>query len=269
MIQTSDQLYINNKWYMDVLSMDETNMTVRIKYYEGANKSYYLYKEIKLPISLFTDLSQKEFIIFAKVDESELRDIIGNLINRIVKEQDITKLLEDANISNTSGMGNVVSAGMSGIPGVTGSSGSGDISSILPKNEYGLEIDPKINKKSRKKLLSKPKSQKRALIDSNVIDLSNYLIKYVVLDTLLKEDVLEETDNDYKLKLYQFLDYPTDNDMDIKFIESIEKNRAEFLSMSKSRIVQYLNDLYKTNKTIIDKKCSEWFQNNIQILAEI
>jgi hypothetical protein len=69
--------------------------------------------------------------------------------------------------------------------------------------------------------------------------------------------------------VYQFLDYPVDNDWDIKFIETISEWRPEFLETSMERIKQYFKDLYKTNRALIKDKCSEWFQNNILVLGDI
>lgn len=256
----NDQLYVNNKWYMDVTEIDSDNVKVRIKYYENPNnKSYYLYKNIKLPISIFSNFNEDSFIIKCIINEKEFKEIIGGLIDRIVKENDITKILEDA------GMGAVVSPGLSGTPGLPGTSGSGDISgvsttaSVLPSNEYGLEIDTTLNKKIRKKMF-KSKNAKRINI-----------IKQPVL--ILKEQSEDihnnNTDNDYKTILYQFLDYPVDNDYDIKFIKIISKFRPLILNISTEILKSYFKNLYTTNKSLIIDNCSDWFINNMYILANI
>lgn len=255
-IKPGDQLFINNKWYFDVKSIDGQDIKVRIKYYEGANKDYFLYKVIKLPVSLFKDVMLDKFMVKVTVSEKDLKHQIGGLIDRLVKENDIMSIVED--------MGAVSSPGMSGTPGVPGSAGSGDIvsfggsSSVLPANSFGLDIIPKVNRKQLKKIMKKGHSTKNG-------------IRKPLLN-LLKEEVSSDvlaSDNDYKLQLYQFLDYPADNDWDIKFINVINDWRASFLEASSQRIKQYFKDLYETNKALIKDKCSEWFQNNMIVLAEV
>jgi len=250
-IKPGDQLFINSKWYFDVKSTDNQDVKVRIKYYEGTNKNYYLYKVIKLPISLFNNCETSNFITKCTVIEKDLKKQIGGLIDRLVKETDITNILED--------MGAVVSPGLSGTAGIPGSAGSGDISnSVLPSNTFGLQIIPKVNRKQIKKIIKRGNSTKNG-------------IRKPLLN-LMKEDARIDaltTDNDYKMSLYQFLDYPTDNDWDIKFIDVINDWRAGFLDASSQRIKQYFKDLYETNKTLIRDKCSEWFQNNMIVLADI
>jgi len=255
-IKSGDQLFINNKWYFDVKNIDGQDIKVRIMYYEGANKDYFLYKVIRLPLSLFKDCVTDKFMIRCAVSEKDLKHQIGGLMDRLVKESDIMSIVED--------MGAVSSAGMSGTPGVPSSAGSGDIgsfgggSSVLLANSFGLEIIPKVNRKQLKKIIKKGHNTKNG-------------IRKPLLN-LMKEEVSSDvlaSDNDYKLQLYQFLDYPTDNDMDIKFIEVINDWRASFLEASSQRVKQYFKDLYKTNKALINDKCSEWFQNNIIILADV
>lgn len=257
-LKAGDQLFINGKWYFDVKSIDDQDIKVRIKYYEGTNKNYYLYKVIKLPVSLFTKCEPSGFIVKCTMLDKDLKKQIGGLIDRLVKENDITQIMEDVG-----GMGAVSSPSMSGTPGVPGGAGSGDIgsfggASVMPSNEFGLEIIPKVNRKQLKKIMKKGGSTKNG-------------IRKPLLN-LLKEEVNAEilaSDNDYKLNLYQFLDYPTDNDWDVKFISTINDWRASFLDASSQRIKQYFKDLYETNKALIKNKCSEWFQNNIIILADV
>ena len=250
-LKIADQLFVNNKWYFDIVNIDDKNITVRIKYYEGTTKQYFLYKNIKLPINIFTNCEKYNFIYKCTIDNALLKKQIGGLIDRIVKEIDINTIIE-----NVSGMGAVVSPGLSGTPGLPGTAGSGDISgTILPSNEYGLQIVPKTNRKKINNILKK--SKMKSLIKQPIIN-------------LFKENLdLEITENDYKRKLYEFLDYPTDNDWDIKFIIIINEWRPTFAEISNERIKEYFKILYKTNKSLIDTNCSEWFQNNILILSDI
>lgn len=251
-LKIGDQLFINNKWYFDIVNIDKDSITVRIKYYEGTTKQYYLYKIIKLPIVIFTNCEKYNFIYKCNIDNIMLKKQIGGLIDRLVKEIDINTILE-----NTGGMGAVVSPGLSGTPGLPGSAGSGDISNgnILPSNEYGLQIVPKSNIKKIKKILKKKSHSP--------------LIKQPIIN-LFKENLdITNTENDYKRKLYEFLDYPTDNDWDIKFIMIINEWRPTFAEISNDRIKEYFKTLYNINNTLIKTYCSDWFQNNILILADI
>lgn len=256
------QLYINGKWYMDIKDVDQNQIKVRIKYYEGNDKKYYAYKIISLPISMFTDIEQTDYITKAKIDPIELKKRIGSLINRLVKETDMSMLFEDggalASAGNTAGMGAVSSPGMSGTPGVPGAAGSGDIGGggILPASEFGLMRHPKVNKKIRKKLKTKVG---KAIVKQPVI----------LLTKENNEETVVNSENDYKNLLYEFLDYPTDNDIDIQFLEIINKLRPTFLELSSQRIKAYFKKLYEVNKSLINTKTSEWFQNNLFILGEI
>ncbi len=187
-------------------------------------------------------------------------------MDRIVKESDISKLFED-----TAGMGGESFPTMSGTPGVPGGAGSGTITSILPANEYGMEIDTPLNKRIRKKIFITNKKGKKMkpVISSATIDLSG--IRIPVLN-ILTEDIDTESqisDNDYKTQIYVFLDYPTDNDFDIKFIKIINLIRPSLSEISAERIKIYFKNLYNVNKTLITKNCSEWFKNNIIILADL
>jgi hypothetical protein len=249
-LKAGDQLYVNSKWYFDVKDVNDTDIKVRIKYFEGTNKDYYLYKVIKLPVSLFVEPTVSNFIVNCKVSEKDLKRQIGGLIDRLVKESDISKILEE--------MGAVSSPGLSGTAGVPGSAGSGDVSnSVLPSNSYGLEIIPKVNRKQIRKILKNKKS--------------GNILKTPLLN-LMKEDASDDvmnSDNDYKLHVFQMLDYPTDNEWDLKFIEIINAWRPNFIDTSSQRIKTYFKNLYETNRALIVNKCSEWFQNNMAVLAEI
>lgn len=262
-LKPNDQLFVNNKWYFDVKSVDGQDIKVRMKYFEGPKKDMYIYKVIKLPLNLFKNLEIYNFVIKCVVIEKELKQLIGGLIDRLVREPDITKIVED--------MGAVSSPGVNSTPGMMGSAGSGDIgsfggASVMPSSEFGLEIVPKANRKKIKKMLKSGTDTKNPTKNGK-----SSIIKTPIIN-LFKEnadtDVLT-SDNDYKLLVYQFLDYPTDNDWDIKFIDTINELRPQFLDTCSQRIKQYFKDLYNTNRTLVKDKCSEWFINNMLILGEI
>lgn len=274
-IQENDQLYINGKWYFDVISVDSDSIKVRIKYYEAPTKNIYSYKIINLPKNLFQNPVVDNFIVRCQVHEPSLKQEIGGLINRLAVETDVVALAEKiekikedascANGSNTGGMGAVSNPGLSGTPGQIGSFGSGDISTtvkyastkggVTPKNSYGFQIvsrsNMKHNRKSSKKqhgtLIKKPIM---SIGESNEIDVTN-------------------SDHDYKTSIYTMLDYPADNENDLNMIGVISEYRPEMLEISKERLVQYFRDLYNTNRALIKTKCSEWFQNVILNLAQL
>ncbi len=265
-ILKNDQLYINSKWYFDVV--DVANLvTVRVKYSEAIDKGPYIYKNIKIPKEVIKVTEEKNGIKYCKINEIDLKKIIGGLIYRLHKESDLNYILEDgANAANTAGMGAVSFGTMSGTPGIPGGAGSGDIAGAvkvastkagtgtLPGNEFGLQIHPPVNKKIRKKIKTKA---------------GKTIVKQPVLNLSENVEIESESDVEYKTKLFDFLDYPTDNEYDMKLLKIINIHRSEFLSMSSQRIKLYLNDLYTLNLTLITNRCSDWFKNNIFVLADV
>lgn len=162
------------------------------------------------------------------------------------------------------GMGAVSNPGLSGTPGVPGTAGSGDISnSVLPSNSYGFEVLPPQNFKTNRKIRKiKKKGNKEApAAKKRIIKLKENI-------DIKSEDTMLNTSNDFKTKLFDFLDYPTNNDNDIKLISLINNYRAEFLNISDQRIKQYLKTFYEKNRKFINN-CSEWFQNSISVLGDI
>jgi hypothetical protein len=93
-IKAGDQLFVNNKWYFDVKSADGTNVKVRVKYYEGAKKDYYLYQVISIPAKLLTAVKKEGFLTICTIADRELKMLIGGLIDRLVKEPNILSIVE-------------------------------------------------------------------------------------------------------------------------------------------------------------------------------
>ena len=247
MLNPGLQLYVNNKWYFDVFTTDADKTEVRVKYYESANLTTPRYKVVKIPTKMFNLKETVGDVTYCQINEYDLKNTIGSLINRLVKEVDYNKIYED-------GMGAVVSPGINATPGLSGTPGSGDIGSVMPQGEYGMMIHPKGNAKKRKKL--KTKVGKPAIKQPFMI--------------LTKENFVEvETDADYKTNLFTFLDYPYDQDMEIKFIKMINKNRSNFLNVSSQRLKLYFKDLYEANKTLIEKSTGDFFQNMVLKLADL
>jgi hypothetical protein len=258
------QLRVNDKWFFDVKEVESDSIKARIKFREGINKPH-TYKVIKLDSKLFMDCTEKNDIVYCRVNENELRRVIGGLVDRLIKEKDVYSIIENvaaASPGNTGGMGAVSMPGLSGTPGVPGSSGSGDIGALLggpaiKKGTYGLQ-DLSKGIKHMRKLAKNGKNNKNGIKKAllNVFKESNDID-------------LQSTDNDYKRTLYQFLDYPYTNEYDIKFIEEINEWRPNFLEASSPRIKQYFKDLYAANETMIKNNCSDTFQNQILVLGEI
>jgi len=273
-LQAGHQIYLNKKYFLDVIDISD-KITVRVKYLDNPNSNYYKYKEIKLPLDLFNDCKGNDEIgvVYCNVSNVELKKQIGGLVNKLVKEPNVYEIFENvvaASPGNTGGMGAVANPGLSGTPGITGTSGSGDISSFISTGskssahthyDFGLQKLPKGNKKhidlltkGKKKKKKKDKVKKPVL---NTINLSENL------------DNVQETENEYKLKLFTFLDYPVENDYDIEVIESISEYKDDFTVISVERIKAYLKIFYETNKNFLNKKVSEYVLNQIKILADI
>ena len=89
-----------------------------------------------------------------------------------------------------------------------------------------------------------------------------------LINVIDKEKKDETTDNEYKKLIFDFLDYPTDNDYDNKIIDVINKIRKTFVTSSSDVIKSYFKNLYELNKSYIKNKTSEWFQNNILIIID-
>lgn len=246
-INTNDQLYVNGKWYFDVFDVKDSNIVVRIKYKENPKIETYLYKKIVLPLELFKDVTEKGFVKYCKIDNMQLRNQIGGLVDRIAKESDVNALFEDVG-----GMGDVSMSGISSVPGVPGDAGSGDVGGLFPKSSVGFQIVSPYLKKMRKKIKT---VAGKSIIKKPIINLS-------------ENNETEESDSEYKTKVFDFLDYPTDNEYDIKFINVINNQRNAFLNVSSDTVKAYFRNLYKLNKTLITSKTSEWFQNNIIILKD-
>jgi hypothetical protein len=248
-MELGNELYVNNKWYWDIISISETKIEVRIKYKE--NNNTYSYKTIKLPTNLFKEGSKVNNVIHIEIPKIELKKIIGNLVNRLIEEPNIYNIFENVvggSPGNTAGMGAVVSPGLSGTPGMTGSAGSGDISAHI---DFGMEKLPASNIKHINTMLGKKKKKKKKVKESIVL-------KQPLIELNEDNDI---SDNKYKQYFFEFLDYPVDSGYDELAINSINKNRPEFLTISSQRIKAYLTNFYKMNKSFIDNKTSDNFQN--------
>lgn len=245
--EPGQQLYVNNKWFFDILESKDGQLVCRIKYKEAPNRQYYLYKDVKIDEKLLSVDESNDIFIVCKIDEKKLKDLYGSLIDRILKEQNpyLFSVNEDASatVASTAGMGAVSQPGLSGTPGVPGTSGSGDLNV-----GNGVKNNKFTYTKSGTRL-------KKALIDllSMKEDLSNYN---------------PETDSDYKKLVYEFLDYPWTVDLEIQVVKEASKDRDVFSNTSTSRISEYFKDLYTLNKFAIDSNCSNEFINKLLLISK-
>ncbi len=243
-----NELCINGKWFFDVTEAKDDSLTVRVKYKESPTRHFYLYKEVKLPTELITILETNDNVMNCSVDLNKLKTLWGSLVDRLVKESNPYKMkvFEDAsaNAGNTGGMGSVSQPGLSGSPGIPGSAGSGDVAGGRPTKYYmnGSEKNDKDQS-----------SIKKAMMD--LLGMSEEL------------NVVDDTDNDYKKQVYQFMEWPWTVDAEIDIAKEANNWRAEFLNASPVRVKEYFKQLSALNAGIIKSRCSETFQNQIAALS--
>ncbi len=281
-INVHDQLFVNKKWFFDVIDVTDNKIKIRVKYKENINIPKYLYKTISLPKALFINVVDNTIYKSCAIEDRKLRLEIGGLVDRIAKEKNIYAVIESktvpqliiedaiiedaiASVGNTAGMGAVVNPGLSGIPGVPGAFGSGDLAnSTFGNKTVGFEKQSPAGLNPLFKVMSKTafkkKKKKKAFKEAIFIN-STETINETDTNQIL-------TDNDYKLKLYTFLDYPYDRDIEIDIINEISSHRAEFLNATVERIKYYLTSFYKINETLIKKNCTDNFINMLLVLTK-
>ncbi len=131
MINIGDQLYVNEKWFWDVIGITNDMAIIQIYYIFGYPKPQITRKSFKYPIKdIF--IESESMYKNTSIDENKLRKVIGNLIDQILIQDNILEsiILEDGSgtaavsTSSSTGMGAVTSPGISCTPGVPGTSGS-------------------------------------------------------------------------------------------------------------------------------------------------
>ena len=254
-LKVGHQIYLNSKFFLDVIEIDK-KITVRIKYKEGNS---YHYKNIDLPLALFKNCKGNDELglVYCSIPAIELKKHIGGLVNKMIKEPNVYEIFENAvsaGPGNTAGMGAVSNPGLSGTPGVTGSMGSGDVSTHF---DFGLQKHPISNKKHLDVLMKNKSKKKKNKIKKPFLNTVN-LSENIEIDM--------NSENDYKLRLFTFLDFPYNNDKDQEIIDSIAEHRDEFTIISSERIKIYLNLFYDLNKTFILANASEELINELEVL---
>ena len=133
MINIGDQLFINNKWYWDVMGISNDMAIIQVYYMYGYPKPQISRTSFKFPIKdMF--LEEDNLYKIVSVDETLLKKTIGNLINQILIQDSILESVnEDGGAAASgvamastavSGMGAVTSPGSPSTPGVSGTAGS-------------------------------------------------------------------------------------------------------------------------------------------------
>lgn len=242
MMQVGTDVFINSKWWFDILSIKDGIVEVRVELVDGQ------WKKLQIDQDQFI---KAECDCDWKISQEWLQKRFGGIVNKFKISKHTYSLFED-----TSGMGGVAMAGLSGTPGVPGTSGSGDVGDrafgpFIKRGTYGIE-DLGKNIKTLKKLVKGGTLNKRGL-------------KKPLL-SILKEGSNEP---DFLKSLYEFLDYPWSNDTDLSIISEINDWRPEFTKTSSQRIKQYLNDLWKINLFLIRNNCSDQFISQYMVIAGI
>lgn len=247
-IKINDQLFVNGKWYFDVIDINENIVQVRVQYKENNDFKDYLYKSINLDKDLFEKVEtiDNTNLINCEIDENKLRRAIGNLMSRLRIEMDYSFMFEDVGVAtaaNSAGFGDVSMPGINSTPGAEGSAGSGDISTTLggstvtPVPELGEPWDKHKKRKKKKPTLKSP------IIHLESVNLLNM-------------------DSELKTNLLNIMDYPAENAYDHAFITDMTRKKDILMGRSKEVIVNYVNDLVELNKHIYDE-CSDWLKNEL------
>jgi len=291
-----DQLRVNDKWFFDVTQVEDNQITVRIKYKLSATNNTLVSKEFTLPNTIFLIKSKDNNtnVIYVNIDDKNLNKYFGSFKNFLYREEDIYKLFEDSSYvsgGSVDGMGALVSPSAE-----TGGFGSGDIQQVVgfhtqlsPIATLGLNAfnkKPIKIKKSKSKSTSTSTSKKKLIGLEDLTNNKELIKKFLVSDKESKKSEIKlgngvikrpslsiyynnlseaiDDSNLYYQKVFEFLDYPYSDDIDVKLVEAINKERDKFLKVSVDRLKNYLEIFYNSNKSIIEK--SSEFKNKIKEL---
>ena len=158
MIKIGDQLFVNSKWYFDVIGIYGEDLLIQVFYMFGYPKSQITRKTFKINKNLIFIEKENDIFKFVSVSEPKLKLIIGNLINQLLIQTELdfesnseSNINEDggvaiASVGTTAGMGAVVSPGSPTTPGVSGTAGS-DTAITTNVSSNGFDFDKKKKKK--------------------------------------------------------------------------------------------------------------------------
>lgn len=236
-VNINDQLYVNNKWYFDVTNINDNILQVRIQYKENPNINNYIYKHINFDYKLIDKIEKTNGLIYCTIDEKKLRNVIGNLINRIKVEPNYSFLFEDGSGGDGGGFGDISMPGLSGVPGVPGSAGSGDISNTSLASSYIKPIDL---------FGERPKKKKKRKVKAPFI----------------KIESIDNSLNEVKTIILEIIEYPELNSTDTLFIDDIIIKKDILMNSGIDTIIQYFNDLININKSLYNS-CSDYIKNKI------
>src|SRR5574343_990001 len=90
-----DEIYVNGKWFWDVIKADQKYVTVKMYYnkeYPGINTPNS--SSIKIPKEAFSIFSENNGIKYCMIGETTLKKLTGGLFRLLKVQQDISELME-------------------------------------------------------------------------------------------------------------------------------------------------------------------------------
>lgn len=160
MIKIGDQLFVNNKWYFDVIGIYGEDLLIQIFYMFGYPKQQITRKAFKINKNLIFIEKENDIYKYVSISENKLKTLIGTLIDQILIQADLDLSIvvkesiinEDGGVAvasagTTTGMGAVVSPGSPTTPGVSGTAGSD--TAIVTTSSNGFDFDRSLKKKKK------------------------------------------------------------------------------------------------------------------------
>ena len=92
-----DEIYVNGKWFWDVIKADQEYVTVKMYYnkeYPGISTPNS--SNIKIPRDAFSVFSENNGIKYCLIGETTLKKLTGGLFRLLKVQQDISELMENA-----------------------------------------------------------------------------------------------------------------------------------------------------------------------------
>lgn len=250
-LNIGDEIYVNGKWYWDVINVDTVNVTVKIYYtkeYPGLNKSNS--SNIKIPIDGISVHSENNGIKYCLIGETLLKKLTGGLYKILKVQSDISDILESANKTKNKKTQesmytsilkfkkNLINEdGGASYASAANTSGMGDMTTTTSPDGTVISSDTATTLKD---------------VATPVMPNSN-MLKYLKknrksLDVSKSGNVIKEsTTDDFKTKLFAFLDYPWQEDVEISVIKLVNEYRNMFVKASTEQIQNYLRNLLSTN----------------------
>jgi hypothetical protein len=90
-IRVGDELFVNSKWYWDVVSIQGKTLGLQMPYSEGDNN--YLSKVVQVPSGIIKVISGTEGMYNAEINEGELKKLLGPFIAKLVLQPDVYSII--------------------------------------------------------------------------------------------------------------------------------------------------------------------------------